>query len=103
MNLARIFAEQLCPVCGFKLDFKPWAEAAAKEKEQVCPCCGIHFGYDDQNEKEREAVYLTWRERWIEDGRRWWSKIPAPVDFNPPWQLARLEHFANLPTKATDA
>jgi hypothetical protein len=92
MNLARLYAEQLCPVCGFKLDFKPWVNDVPKERP--CPCCGIHFGDDDANKDERENVYLTFRQRWIKDGRRWWSAAPQPVDYNPPWQMARLEEFS---------
>ena len=68
MNLARIFAEQLCPVCGYKLDFKPWS---GEDRERHCPCCGIHFGDDDADELKREATYLKWRDHWINNGRRW--------------------------------
>jgi hypothetical protein len=94
MNLARLYREQLCPACGYKLEFMPWKDGKAKEKP--CPCCGIHFGHDDVNEEKREATYLLWRERWIDTGRRWWSAGAPPSDFNPPWQLARLESRASL-------
>jgi hypothetical protein len=94
MNLARLYDEQLCPACGFKLAFKPWNDGKAQDKP--CPCCGIHFGHDDQNEAKRVATYLDWRERWIDEGRRWWSAGEPPIDFNPPWQLARVESRAAM-------
>jgi hypothetical protein len=88
MNLARLYAEQICPVCGFKLDFQPWVNDVPTECP--CPCCGTHFGYDDADKSKRERVYLEFRNRWIKDGRRWWSKPPAPPDYNPDQQLANL-------------
>jgi hypothetical protein len=101
MNLERLYEARVCPVCGYKLDFTPWATAGPTE--QVCPCCGIHFGYDDLIAEQRQSVYITWRQRWIKNGRRWWSKNPVPADFNPPWQLARLERFANEPPETPDS
>ncbi len=79
----------LCPVCGYKLDFRPWA--VAKQRERPCPCCGIHFGQDDMLESQRESIYTAWRKRWISDGKRWWSKNPPPLDFDPDAQLSKLE------------
>jgi hypothetical protein len=91
MNIARLYTEQICPACGFKLPFTPWEDGIAKER--FCPCCGIHFGYDDADESKREAAYLEWRKRWIAMGRRWWAKGEPSPDYNPAWQLARLEHL----------
>jgi CRISPR/Cas system-associated protein Cas10 (large subunit of type III CRISPR-Cas system) len=92
MNLARIFAEQLCPACGYKLDFQPWS---GRDSERHCPSCGIHFGIDDKDEAEREAVYLNWRNRWLSTERRWWSKEPEPADYDPTSQMARLKQLAD--------
>jgi len=97
MNLARLYSERICPACGYKLDFQPWAKD--ESREQICPCCGIHFGLDDEDESRREQAYVLWRHRWISTGRRWWSNGPPPADYNPPWQLARLEQLANKPTE----
>ena len=91
MNLARIFAEQLCPVCGYKLEFTPWS---GEDRERHCPCCGILFGIDDKDEARREAVYLNWRNRWLSTDRRWWSKKPEPANFDPIGQLTQLEQFS---------
>ena len=91
MNLTRIFAAQLCPACGYKLDFQPWS---VDDIEHHCPCCGIHFGVDDKDEAQREVVYLTWRNRWLSTERRWWSKEPEPADYDPTSQMAWLVQLA---------
>src|SRR5688500_7540594 len=95
MELDRLFSAQLCPVCGFPLDFAPWA--AGIQPERPCPCCGTHFGYDDKYPDRREAAYRTLRRHWIRNGMRWWSITPVPPDFNPAEQLANLERMANEP------
>jgi len=56
MNLARIYDERLCPVCGYKLDFTPWD--GGEFVERSCPCCGIHFGYDDLIESQPAELWL---------------------------------------------
>ena len=92
MNLTQLYAEHICPVCGHTLGFAPWE--GNKFQERACPCCGIHFGYDDRIESNRETVYLAWRQRWIEDGKRWWGENPPP-DYKPDEQLANLERREN--------
>ena len=77
----------LCPSCGFELDFDPRGRNPHSEK--ACPCCGIHFGYDDRL-GDPDAAYARWRQRWIDSGKRWWGKAPAPADFNADKQLAKL-------------
>jgi Zn ribbon nucleic-acid-binding protein len=94
VNLERIFAEQVCPACGYQLDFTPWEERI--QSERPCPCCGIHFGHDDLFELQRPAVYRAWRVQWIGLGKRWWSKDPPP-DFDPDAQLLRLYELADEP------
>jgi hypothetical protein len=62
-------AQQLCPVCGFALDFVPWCEGSAAD--EICPCCGIQFGYADAaggNIIKRQEVYEKWRRLWIDAG-----------------------------------
>ncbi|MEX0612927.1 MAG: hypothetical protein WD738_09765 [Pirellulales bacterium] len=94
MNLARLFAEQICPVCGCQLEFTPWGRTT--QPETPCPCCGIHFGHDDSDPERREAVYKAWRRRWLGYGKRWW-RGPEPPRFNPDEQLAQLERLAEDP------
>jgi hypothetical protein len=97
MNISRLYYERLCPACGYMLEFRPWQNNVAAEKP--CPCCGLYFGHDDADESRREAAYHLWRQRWVAGGRRWWAPFKAPRDYNPTWQLARLEALEILPRK----
>jgi hypothetical protein len=94
MNLARIYAERICPACGNQLDFSP--QAADQRHERACLCCGIHFGYDDADAMHREGTYKKWRRIWISYGKRWW-RGEVPQGFNPDEQLRRLERIADDP------
>ena len=76
MNVLELYSKQICPVCGYKLNFIPWE--GEHFQERPCPSCGIFFGFDDRNEAKREQTYLLFRQRWIEAGKRWWSKPPEP-------------------------
>ena len=91
MNLARIFAEQLCPACGYKLDFQPWS---GDDSEHHCPCCGIHFGIDDKDEVAARSGLFELAESLAQYRAAWWSKEPEPADYDPTSQMARLERFA---------
>jgi len=97
MNLAKLYAEKICPVCGNQLDFSP--QVADRDNELACLCCGIHFGHDDADAMHREDIYETWRRHWISYGKRWWrGKVPS--DFNPDEQLRRLERLADDPLES---
>jgi hypothetical protein len=94
MNLAVLYAAQICPVCGNQLDFSP--QSADLENERACLCCGIHFGYDDADAMHREGIYKKWRRIWIGYGKRWW-RGEEPTGFNADEQLKRLECLADDP------
>jgi len=85
-------ASQLCPVCGFYLDFVPWRGLSAAD--EICPCCGIQFGYHDVAGGEigkRQTIYVQWRRAWLNAGMPWRSKgRKPPQDWNPTVQLARI-------------
>jgi hypothetical protein len=40
--------------------------------------------------KDREALYDSFRARWIKHGMLWWSTRPEPVDYDPDEQLRQL-------------
>ena len=90
-SLARIYDEMRCPVCGFRLDFKPWD--GPLQSDEICSGCGIQFGNDDHRTalKARIELYASWRQRWIENGRQWWSSKPKPDFWDPESQLLYLE------------
>ena len=80
--------DTVCPVCGYELGFEAWKHDSPSD--EICLCCGIQFGYDDIL-PDRAAIHWQWRERWIADGCRWWSRgRPAPSGWDPRRQLARL-------------
>jgi len=93
LNLEIIYGLQLCPACGYQLDFKPWDNRFPSD--EICPCCGIQFGYDDATPGRREPIYEEWRSRWIADGCKWWSGRPLPPEFDPDGQLKRLASIAS--------
>lgn len=84
---------QICPVCGYALDFLPWVEKSAAD--EMCPCCGIQFGYDDSAGGDvnlRPAMYVRWRENWIRNGMNWSSKsIEPPSGWNAEEQLRKIQ------------
>ena len=84
--------EDACPVCGFRLGFAPWVGSAASH--EICPSCGIHFGYDDMaggDADRRQAVYDTWRARWIDRGMPWTSVgMQRPSAWDPRGQLRSI-------------
>lgn len=81
--------KNLCPVCGCALFEGPWIGDSASD--EICKSCGIHFGYDDASGRDDQArvhIYTAWRKKWIKAGMPWFSKSPAPSDWNPRQQLS---------------
>ena len=88
-----LYAAQICPACGFQLDFAPWAGESASD--EICPSCGIQFGYTDMaggDRSRRLALYDDWRRRWIEKGSPWLGASQPPETWDPTTQLARLRN-----------
>jgi len=83
----------ICPACGYALDFAPWV--GDLPSDEICPCCGIQFGYDDAmggDPGDRDIFYRRWRTNWISGGSLWFSKSRrAPVGWNPVEQLERVQ------------
>lgn len=68
-----------CPVCLFKELPDP------PHDFEICPSCGTEFGYHD-----RTTSYLALRQRWVENGARWNSRVvPAPDGWNGWGQLIK--------------
>lgn len=61
-----------CPVC----DFPELIDVPADYL--ICPSCGTEFGNDDAFYSHSEL-----RKKWIENGKKWFSHIPQPENWNP--------------------
>lgn len=75
----------MCHVCGhYGFDEAPRSPEGHPSFE-ICMCCGFHYGYDD------DAVGISdeqWREKWIKDGKTWFSTSrPPPINWDPDLQL----------------
>jgi len=69
----------MCPVCGFEMEDPP-------RDYNICPSCGTEFGVHDLNSSIADL-----RDAWLRTGPRWWSNVdPAPPNWNPFSQFARL-------------
>jgi hypothetical protein len=77
-----------CPVCGYPDLEEPARFADGNPSWEICPSCGFEFGYDDD---EAGDSYADWRQRWIENGMRWWSRSHRkPPGWDPHAQLLAL-------------
>lgn len=87
--------ENMCPVCGYGLWFRPWGPNGSASDE-FCPCCGIQFGYHDVTDGAgehgtKEEIWVKWRKRWIEAGMKWADPGSNPPHrWNPTEQLRRV-------------
>lgn len=84
-----------CPVCGYPgLSEPAWDDD--DPSDQICPSCGIQFGYDDgamDDSELRRQLWQKWRERWIENGCKWWSNQPPPAGWDPTEQLENAKQL----------
>lgn len=83
----------ICPVCGYPgLTSKAYNENNIPS-EEICPCCGFQFGYDDNYDLNNLNKYhLVWREKWINEGAKWFSKKRIkPLNWNLNEQLNNLK------------
>lgn len=70
--------QYICPVCSYDGLFEPPYDERGIGSDEICPCCGFQFGYDDFPNKEEKIA--LWREKWINDGRRWFSNSRKPFN-----------------------
>lgn len=75
----------VCLVCGYPELTKPYGDFFRPSYE-ICPCCGYQYGYDDYI-----WTPIDRRQKWMDDGMRWWSHDGPPDDWDPQQQLRRLE------------
>jgi hypothetical protein len=78
--------EYKCLVCGFDKLKNPIYDNNGNGTYEICVCCGFEYGCDDFPDKQ--ISYKNWRETWIKNGCKWFSKsTPPPRDWNPKIQL----------------
>ncbi|WP_173714616.1 hypothetical protein [Clostridium beijerinckii] len=78
-----------CPVCNYnELDEAPY-NARGYGSDEICPCCGFQFGCDDYPNKEEGQK--KWREKWIKNGYKWYSKSILPSKgWDPRKQIEKI-------------
>lgn len=81
--------KHICLVCNYDGLFEePYANGIASD--EICPCCGFQFGLDDFD--RGEDVYEEWRNDWIKNGYRWYSRgRKAPDNWDAIKQLKTFE------------
>ncbi len=76
----------LCPVCGYP--FEGTSDVPLEDSFDICSCCGFEFGFDDGINGD---TYESYRDRWIANGCKWWTKRAAPPKgWNPISQLRNI-------------
>lgn len=71
-----------CPICNYNDLYDPPYDSRGYGSCEICPCCGFQFGYDDYPNKEE--AQKEWRDKWINYGYTWFSKIRIPSNgWNP--------------------
>lgn len=79
-----------CPVCGYDKLKNPIYDEQGNGTYEICVCCGFEFGNDDFPNKEE--AYVSWRNRWKENGCKWFSTYTKPdKNWNPKIQISKFE------------
>jgi hypothetical protein len=76
-----------CRVCGYYIGDLPWGKDGNCPTYEICPCCGVEFGNEDCT-KEFTKQY---REKWINEGAKWFAPEEKPKNWN------KEEQFINIP------
>jgi hypothetical protein len=63
-----------CRVCGLHQGAPQWGEDGLTPTFQICDCCGVQFGYEDCTAHS----ITSYRKKWIEGGRRWFTSKARP-------------------------
>jgi predicted RNA-binding Zn-ribbon protein involved in translation (DUF1610 family) len=80
----------ICPSWGYPpLDDPPRSRKSGSGSYGICPSCGFEFG---ETHDGKGYTFATWRQKWIDDGRPWWSADFEAVSqgWDPGTQLRRL-------------
>lgn len=67
-----------CLICNYDGLFEePYSNGIASD--EICPCCGFQYGYDDFDDN-KDKLYENWREKWISNGCKWYSRGRKPPE-----------------------
>ena len=75
-----------CKVCGRKDIIPPWGENGDLPIFDICECCGVEYGYEDST----ETSTLNYRNKWIQNGAKWFCPEKRPPMWNLEEQLSTL-------------
>lgn len=74
-----------CRSCGYPLSDPPYNDG--EPSYDICSCCSYQFGKTDRQD---EITYEEWRQKWIDEGMKFWSKRKEPVGWDPKRQLLNI-------------
>ena len=78
----------ICPVCGFDALKEPPYSKNKEPSYEICPCCGFEFGFDSGCTDE---AYKLFRNKWIENGAKWFILDKKPKDWDLNKQLENIK------------
>lgn len=73
-----------CRVCGFDMEFDAWGgDENLSFSYVICRCCGSEAGVNDFD----IAAVRRYRQRWLDEGCKWFSPAHRPNNWNLEEQL----------------
>lgn len=72
-----------CRICGLYTEIPPWGDDAKCPTFEYCPCCNVEFGNQDYN----LTSVKNYREKWLNDGGKWFVAKEKPENWNLEEQL----------------
>ncbi len=72
-----------CRVCGLDQGEPIWGEDGRSPTYIIFSCCGVEFGYEDSTING----IIQYREKWINDGAKWFHEKEKPDDWTVEEQL----------------
>jgi len=80
--------QHLCAICGYRHLKLPQRTSSGEASREICPSCGFEPGLTDNDQRISTE---QWREQWVANGCRWFSKRMArPKSWNPIKELHSL-------------
>lgn len=82
----------ICSACGYDRLIQPPNKTIGIDSPIPCAACGFEFKTGD--DPRGEANGNQWRERWIQEGRPWFSKTENPPEgWDPTRPIYRVKRF----------